>query len=456
MATDVGVWDVVRWFGSMKVGIFGISFSWLLPGVCLPSVCLFVMAGVLSGQSFPTKFHTSIADDARVTSALHSIEQRREELIQEWIRLAEILAEPGGEQARAQYVRERLPALGFTDVRTDEIGNVIAELHGTDPHGPVIAFAAHMDTVFAASVPRKVRRDNGKLYCPGIGDDTSGLVSLIAALEAVHQAGIKLHGTLVLVASVQEERRLQGVRYLRAKSEIHPDMFVAIDTPLGEVWYGALRVNRLKFYYTSPGSHTLTSRGKPSPARALALAIEQLYEIPLPPVEPGFGVWKVPVINVGMLGGGTAPNAIPQEAWFTVDLRSQDASTQERLELEVLRGAQAAAEKEGVGFRMQKPSGEDVDYSKVRSREVRRADPIVQTALDIQRYLNIPSLQPAPLDIGSTDANVAIGMGIPGIAIGGPYYERQHTLDEVAEESSTIPGTKMLILFAVSLAELAD
>jgi tripeptide aminopeptidase len=149
-------------------------------------------------------------------------------LIQEWIRLTEIPAESGGEQARAQYVRERLPALGFTDVRTDEIGNVIAELHGTDPHGPVISFAAHMDTVFAASVPRKVRRENGKLYCPGIGDDTSGLVSLIAALEAVHQAGIKLHGTLVMLASVQEERRLQGARYLLAKSEIHPDMFVVL------------------------------------------------------------------------------------------------------------------------------------------------------------------------------------------------------------------------------------
>jgi hypothetical protein len=76
MATDDGVRDAVRWFGSMKVGIFGIRFSWILPGVCLPSVCLFVMAGVLSGQSFPTKFHPSIAADARVTSALRSIEQR--------------------------------------------------------------------------------------------------------------------------------------------------------------------------------------------------------------------------------------------------------------------------------------------------------------------------------------------------------------------------------------------
>jgi acetylornithine deacetylase/succinyl-diaminopimelate desuccinylase-like protein len=313
-----------------------------------------------------------------------------------------------------------------------------------------------MDTVFAASVPRKVIREGGKLYCPGIGDDTSGLVTLIAAMQALHAAGIKLSGTLVFVGSVQEERRMQGARHLFAKSEIHPDMFVAVDNPLGEVWYGALRVTRLKLYYTSPGSHTLKSRGRPNPARAVARAIEQLYEIPLPPVELGLAPWTVPVLNVGMIGGGTVPNAIPQEAWFTVDLRSQDTTLQQRLESEVLSVARAAAEREGVGFRMEKPAGEDVDFSKTRSPEARRADALVQTALDIQRYINAPHRNDNPLDIGSTDANVAIGLGIPGIALGGPYYERQHTLDEVAEEASIVPGTKMLVLLAISLGELAD
>lgn len=404
--------------------------------------------------AYPTKFQRSIPDDARVAAALHSIEKHQEELIQEWIRLAEIPAESGGEQARAQYVRERLPALGFVGVRTDEIGNVIAELPGTDPQGPVIAFAAHMDTVFAASVPRKVRRDAGKLYCPGIGDDSSGLASLMAAFQAIQEAGIKLHAKLVFVATVQEERRLQGARFLLAKSGVHPDMFVAVDIPLGEVWYGALRVSRLKFYYTSPGSHTLFSRGKPTPARAVAKAIEQLYDIPLPPVEPGLGAWKVPVLNVGMLGGGTVYNAVPEEAWFTVDLRSQDAPTQERLDSQVISIAKAAAENEGVGFRMERPV-EDVDFSKARSREVRRADPMVQTAVDIQRYLRVGAPDAEPLDIGSTDGNVALGMGIPAIAVGGPYYEGQHTLREVADESSIVPGTKMLLLLVTSLAELA-
>src|SRR5580704_1898853 len=119
-----------------------------------------LLALALSAQTrYPTKFQPSVAADTRVAAALRTIEARREALILDWIRLAEIPAASGGEQARAKYVREQLAGVGFTSIRTDEIGNVIAERPGTDPNGPVIAFAAHMDTVFAAAVPRKVKRE---------------------------------------------------------------------------------------------------------------------------------------------------------------------------------------------------------------------------------------------------------------------------------------------------------
>jgi acetylornithine deacetylase/succinyl-diaminopimelate desuccinylase-like protein len=272
----------------------------------------------------------------------------------------------------------------------------------------------------------------------------------------MHSAGIRTRGTLVFVATVQEERRMQGARYLLAKYEITPDMLVAVDIPLGEVWYGALRVSRLKFYYTSPGFHTLLSRGQPTPARAVAMAIQNIYGIPLPPVGADLNEWKVPVINVGMLGGGTVLNAVPEEAWFTVDLRSQDDVTQERLQREVIGIAKAASEKEGVGFRMEKPQGEDIDFSKAQPREARRAHPLVQTAMDIQRYLNLSPENAEPMDIGSTDANVAVGKGIPAIAVGGARYAGQHTLGEVAEESSIVPGAKALLLLAISMAGLEN
>jgi acetylornithine deacetylase/succinyl-diaminopimelate desuccinylase-like protein len=416
---------------------------------------LLLLAGALGAQPFPTKFQTSIAADSHVAAALRTIDGRQERMIQDWIRLAEIPAASGAEQERAKDVREQLSAMGFTAVRTDDAGNVIAERPGSDPNGPVVAIAAHMDTVFALTVPRKVKREGGKLYCPGIGDDTSGLAALLEMVRVLQESGIRTRGKLVFAATVREETRLRGARNLLEKSGIHPDVFIAVDTPLGEVWYGALRIARLKFTYLSPGSHTLYSRGLPTPARAVATAIQNVYAIPLPPVEPGLGGMKVPVLNVGMLGGGAIFNSIPQEAWFTVDLRSLDNSTQDRLESEVVRVAKAAADKEGVGFRSEKPQGEDVDYSHVRSREARRADPLVQTALDIQQFLQLPNTADA-LDMGSTDANVAVGMGIPAIAVGGARYAGIHTLDESAEEATIVPGTKLLFLLALSLAGLAN
>jgi tripeptide aminopeptidase len=417
----------------------------------------YVPALALLLATYPTKFQPSIAADTRVAAALRAIEGRQETLIRNWIKLAEIPAASGGEQARAKYVREQLTDMGFTSVRTDEIGNVIAERPGTDPNGPVVAFAAHMDTVFAATVPRKVRREGGKLYCPGIGDDTSGLTALLEVFREMQQAGIRTRGKLVFVATVQEETRLQGARYFLEKSGIHPDMFVAVDIWLGDVWYGALRISRLKFIYTSPGSHTLFSRGQPTPARAVAIGIQNVYGVPLPPIEPGLAGMKLPVINVGTLGGGSVVNSIPQEAWFTVDLRSLDSATQDRLESEVARVAKAAADKEGVGFRLEKPQGEDVNFSKAQPRETRRAHPLVQTAVDIQNYLKLSRAGSAEaLDMGSTDANVAVGMGIPAIAVGAARYIGPHTLDEVAEENSIVPGAKMLLLLATSLAGLAN
>ena len=113
-----------------------------------------------------------------------------------------------------------------------------------------------------------------------------------------------------------------------------------------------------------------------------------------------------------MLGGGTVFNAVPREAWFTVDLRSLDSTTQDRLDSTVVATARHAAEKEGVGFHMERKMG--IDYSKARPRQERLNHPVVQTALATANYFRKPGT-PAivPADVGSTDANIAVSMGIP-------------------------------------------
>src|ERR1700735_4183176 len=118
----------------------------------------------------------------------------------------------------------------------------------------------------------------------------------------------------------------------------------------------------------------MESRGGPSPAKAVAKAITALYDIPLPPMADGLDSFKLPVINVGMLGGGTVVNAVPREAWFTVDLRSLDSATQDRLESAVVSPARGLAGQEGVGFRMERKMG--IDYSKALPQKERLNQPL--------------------------------------------------------------------------------
>ena len=164
----------------------------------------------------------------------------------------------------------------------------------------------------------------------------------------------------------------------------------------------------------------------------------------------GLDTFKLPVMNVGMLGGGTVFNAVPREAWFTVDLRSLDTPTQDRLEQAVVSAAKQSAEQAGVGFRMEKKI--TIDYSKARPKQERLDHPLVQTALAVGNHFRkagTPAIVAA--DVGSTDANIAISMGIPAVAVGASVERMAHRLEESADASSIVPGIKGLIALAVAL-----
>jgi len=395
-------------------------------------------------------FAPSLLDRSDVRKAFESVDRRATDIVEEWIRVVEIPAPSTKEQARAQYIRAEMEKLGLADIRVDDINNVSGVRRGTGG-GPTVVFAAHTDTVFPAGTDLKVKREGDILRAPGVGDDTSNLMAVLETFRALARGDVKTKGDLIFLASVQEELGLLGAKHWLEKSGYKPDLFVAADLSSNQVWYGALRIDQFKFYYTSPGAHTMESRGAPSPAKAVAKAIDALYEIPLPPVASGLDSFKLPVINVGMLGGGTVVNAIPREAWFTVDLRSLDSATQDRLESAVVATARRVGEQEGVGFRMEKHMG--IDYSKARPREERLNSQIVQTALATANYFRKPGTSEiVPADVGSTDANIAISMGIPAVAVGAANEHMPHRLEENAEGSSIVPGIKSFIALAVALA----
>jgi tripeptide aminopeptidase len=408
-----------------------------------------VLALALQAQApaSASRFSPALAGQPDVKQALAYIDQHFDAQVAEWIHLTEIPALSTHEQQRAAYIRGELTKLGLTPI-TDEIGNVSARRKGSGG-GPTVLFSTHMDTVHPMDTDVHVKRlPDGTLHAPGVFDDTPSDVNLLQTLRALDAAKITTKGDILALFSVQEELGLKGMYYWFDHNPKAADMIVAVDAELGAVNYGALGIYWSKMHFTAAGAHTLNSRDKPNPARAVAACISDIYTVPLPPATA-----DVPVIyNVGMLGGGTVVNAISPESWFTVDLRTIDPAQLKDYDARILAKCQAAADAQHVTF-----TREYIQRSEAGGRPEQLTanlnSPVVQTAIAVLGYLGerlLPDGKPVPT--GSTDANVGVVHGIPSVAIGRSHGGNQHSLSEWADIASDKTGTKQLLLLAIALA----
>jgi acetylornithine deacetylase/succinyl-diaminopimelate desuccinylase-like protein len=421
-----------------------------------PIVLIAVLA-LAAGQSpaaqapYPTKFSPAIAARADVKQALAYIDGRFDAQVSEWIMLTEIPGTSGHEEKRAAYVRAELVKLGLTP-ESDTMGNLWARRKGTGG-GPTVVFAAHMDTVHPLDTPLKVRReDNGTLHAPGIFDNTASISNQLQTLRAMRDAKIETKGDLIFLFTVQEEVGLKGMYHWLEKNPKVADMLVAVDGGLGAVNYGALGIYWSKMKFKGEGAHTLNSRDQPNTVRAAAECITNIYTVPLPPADD-----PVPAIyNVGgMLTGGNVVNAIPQEVTFTVDLRTVDAEMIQTLDAAIVGKCEAAAKAHKVTFEREWIQKSEAGGRPEQLTE-QRAHPLVQTAVDVLRFLDVPL--PAgreAIPTGSTDANAGVVAKIPSISIGRSRGGGGHTLQEWAHIDSAKTGSQQLVLLAVALAEPA-
>jgi len=84
-----------------------------------------------------------------------------------------------------------------------------------------------------------------------------------------------------------------------------------------------------------------------------------------------------------------------------------------------------------------------------------RAHPLVQTAVDINRFLGMSAGMPGAQEAvatGATDANPGVVRKIPAIAIGGSRANGAHQLSEWALASTALPSTKLLYLLTATVA----
>ncbi len=403
----------------------------------LVSLLLIALPSVSNSQE--SRFNPAMADSPTVNRMFSYVESHRNEIIDEWKMLTEIPAPSGHEEKRAQYIEKELEALGLEEVYIDPAGNVIGIWKGT-PGGKKIIFAAHMDTVFKDLRAIKVRREGNLLKAPGIADDSAGLIHLLWMVRALKHSGFRPTNTYYFIGTVKEELGVVGMRAFMDSTEEQFDHVIAIDGNLGEVEIGALGIHGRKVIFSGPGAHTLQSRGVANPNLAVAKAVERIFRIEVPDQPPE----KWTVLNVGQIEGGKVTNAVSQESFFTVDLRSVDQAELDKALEQVETISRAVATETGVQLKF-----EVFEDSKAAQIPGARDSVFVRTVVEILEFLEVENIE---LGLrGSTDACVGIEKGILSVNIGRTYGRFGHTLREEAEIEGLFVALKQVLLLIYSL-----
>ncbi|MEO6393662.1 MAG: M20/M25/M40 family metallo-hydrolase [Pyrinomonadaceae bacterium] len=388
-----------------------------------------------------------LLNDERVRAASQLFSERADAYVDEQIRLCEIAAPPFGEGPRAEYFAGRMRELGLSEVQLDEVGNCVAWRPGSVAE-PLVVLSAHLDTVFPAGTDCTVRRERGRLFAPGIGDDGCGLVALLAIAEVLSRGDIRTNGSLLFVATVGEEGEgnLRGARYLCAQGPWAGKIssFISFDGPgVARITHAALGSRRYRLELRGPGGHSWGDFGVVNPVHALGRVIAKLAAYPAP-AEPRT------TFNVGRIEGGKGVNVIPVQAALDVDLRSVDADELLRLDAFFRRTAREAVMEENAGRRAGTPPLE-LDLRLTGERpggETPLDSPITHIAADATLAMGYKPI----FDRSSTDSNVPISLGIPAVTLGaGGTSGCTHTLDEWYDPRGREEGLTRGLLTALAL-----
>ena len=339
---------------------------------------------------------------------------------------------------------------GLVNVEMDEEGNVMGVRKGRGGGG-MVAVAAHLDTVFPPGTDVTVKREGTRLMAPGVGDDTRNLAVLLAMIRAMDGAGIETSNDILFIGDVGEEGPgdLRGMKYLFQKGPYKGKigMFISLDgVSEGRITNGALGSKRYRVTFKGPGGHSYGSFGLVSPAFALGSAVRKFSSMDAP---------KAPktTFNVGVMGGGTSVNSIPFETWMDVDMRSESPEELNEMVAHFMTLMEEAVEEENN--RRSTTEGEiELEIKRIGDRpsgETPESSRMVRLATASMEAFGLrPRYQ-----IGSTDSNIPISLGIPAITIGsGGSGGRGHSLDEWidVERTASVRGITIALTVLLSIA----
>ena len=381
----------------------------------------------------------AIQDDPRVKAAFDHIDKDRDGILREWIAITEINAPSKQEQERAKFI-ESILRKHKLDIRYDSAGNLIATRKGTGG-GPVAVFDAHLDTVFQPGLKIKATVRDGRVYAPGVGDDTRNIEALLATIRALDAAKIKTKGDIVFLFTTDEEVGMTGAKQYTKENKGKVDYYIALDGGYEGFTYAGIGINWYRHHFIGPGGHTRSRTPPYSATLPMARAIARIYELKVP-TSPSSN------LNIGMLGGSEVVNAKAADAWFSVDLRSTSNEVIADLEKKIAVILDEEAKRVGMTVKT-----DIISSSPAAVLPGNRESHLVKMAEAVHRAMGF---DPPIGNAGSNNSSAALLQGISSISTGAGPCSDSHALTENCEIEPLYRGIKKILLLEIALAGLSN
>lgn len=355
------------------------------------------------------------------------IDENRQETYELLLTMAKIPSPSNHEEKRAQFCKKWLEDQGAEGVFIDDALNVIYPV-GCEAGKPVIVFMAHTDVVFPDTEELPLKVEDGKILCPGIGDDTANLAALLMVAKFITKNHIQPKDAGILFVANSGEEGLGNLKGSRKICETYGDRikeFYSFDGTITHITNRAVGSKRYRVEVLTEGGHSYGAFGNRNAIAYLSAMINDFYCMKAP--DKGKTTY-----NVGKISGGTSVNTIAQQAEMLYEFRSdeaEDLAFMERHFKAVIEAYRAKGVQVNVELLGERPCMGDVDKEKHEA--------LLQKSREI--VFNYSGIDPV-FSSGSTDCNIPLSLGIPSVCLGTYIGGLAHTREEWVQIDSLYMG----------------
>lgn len=381
------------------------------------------------------------APAALLAAALAAVDRRRPAqlpMLRRWVEVNSFTGNVAGCDEVAGRMAEDLAALPLAVARHPGDGtgdHLVWTTPAWRPGAGGVVLVGHHDTVFPPGTFEAWDERGDTLRGPGVLDMKGGLVTVAAALAALHDAGALAALPLALVSVADEETGSLGSRALLEE--------VARGAGAALVFEAGRTTDELVVARKGVGTVHVAVTGRAAHAgNDLRLGVNAVWALArfvdraqrLGAADGGL------TVNVGTFTGGTTANTVAEHARCAIDLRVVRAGDGAWVLGELDRAARELAEETGARFvltgGLKRPPLERTEASgalAARYGACARAEGL--------------GAGEAPLQGGGSDASTVGALGVPAIDGLGPRGRGYHTHDEHIEVPTLHARARALVRF---------